>query len=218
MAAVEKGPLIGHRMWRLSPNGFLISVVSAFVWPPMEPAEGDPDSATGGIYAFSSPSGYETSYVNYSCYGECWLWGKVIIHKYGYRAQYAYPKNLVILPSVSEMTEIFLASRYQVKVSRALVVEEEPDVLRREVVRVSFLTLPVGSLCQTWTTPLEEATAWLTFLAFVEAKISILAKNLPGRRFLIEYKGGRNLRQWPALKQWIDQQRAYWLEEQRKYI
>jgi hypothetical protein len=49
-------------------------------------------SCTCGIYAFKAP----TRAIGNRLYGEVYLWGKVIEHKYGYRARFAYPKSFIL--------------------------------------------------------------------------------------------------------------------------
>jgi hypothetical protein len=48
------------------------------------------ESCTCGIYAFKAPKKLLGAA---NIYGEVYLWGKVVEHKYGWRAQYAYPKS-----------------------------------------------------------------------------------------------------------------------------
>jgi hypothetical protein len=48
-----------------------------------------------GFHYFRS-AGYE----RYGIHGEVYLWGEVVEHELGYRAQFAYPKNLVIPPEM----------------------------------------------------------------------------------------------------------------------
>jgi hypothetical protein len=48
-----------------------------------------------GIYAvksLNSPLDLRKAHI----YGEVYLWGKIIEHRYGYRAQFAYPKSFVL--------------------------------------------------------------------------------------------------------------------------
>jgi hypothetical protein len=62
----------------------------------LEPAGPAPfEECSCGIYALKP--GVRNSYGG-AVRGEVWLWGKVIVGEHGYRAQYAYPKLLVVDP------------------------------------------------------------------------------------------------------------------------
>ena len=54
---------------------------------------------TCGIYAYKTQQGAEWGdnrpETDNHIWGEVWLWGRVVEHEKGYRAQYAYPKSLV---------------------------------------------------------------------------------------------------------------------------
>jgi hypothetical protein len=64
-------------------------------WPGHGPIPGD--NCACGIYA--AKDARHLGKIGYSQYGICGqvsLWGKVSVHELGYRAEYAYPKNLAI--------------------------------------------------------------------------------------------------------------------------
>lgn len=112
--------LTAHRAWNCVGDGLLVGVTHSMAWPPMEPhiaqcAEAEGSHLQNGRY-LPAPI-YDCSCGTYAmkqmtretfgcgCYacqlqwnGTVWgtvsLWGKVIEHKLGYRAQYAYPKEL----------------------------------------------------------------------------------------------------------------------------
>lgn len=95
-AGIRAGEIVGFRCWRLDNDGLLHSMYkSAVAWKPDEPMEGSPDVETSeGIHAFKDrlavgAYGYEP--LNQSCIvsGTVELWGTVIEHEHGYRAQYA---------------------------------------------------------------------------------------------------------------------------------
>jgi hypothetical protein len=99
--------LVGWRGWTMYHPGFLAS--GNIVWLPGERNEavcsagGDHEApqlgCSCGIYAFSQPYLVkEQGYYRQDLLGEVSLWGKVIEHERGYRAQYAYPKQLYITP------------------------------------------------------------------------------------------------------------------------
>jgi len=102
----ESDPIVAYRCWKLveSSEGVpvLYSVVQDFCWLPFEPAHGevddeDPNSAQNwhsGIYAYKSPEQL-AMYWDVDCIaGAVNLWGSVIEHDEGYRAEFAYPKEL----------------------------------------------------------------------------------------------------------------------------
>jgi len=56
-------------------------------------------NCTCGIYAAKTFDHFCTAgYERYGIHGEVYLWGRVVEHEHGYRAQFAYPKNLVLPP------------------------------------------------------------------------------------------------------------------------
>jgi hypothetical protein len=55
------------------------------------------EECTCGIYAVKTRQHFRgAGYERYGIYGEVYLWGKVVEHELGYRAQFAYPKNFVV--------------------------------------------------------------------------------------------------------------------------
>jgi len=54
-------------------------------------------TCTCGVYAAKNFDHLRSiGYADYGIHGETYLWGKVVEHRLGYRAQFAYPKNLVL--------------------------------------------------------------------------------------------------------------------------
>jgi hypothetical protein len=104
---VSSEPIVGWRSWYVSDEvqPRLRSLVGNFNWE-----HGQPVVATNadafGIHAFLSESdaaGYiqpgeanRDRFILRRVYGSVYLWGKVISCEFGYRAQYAYPKNLKV--------------------------------------------------------------------------------------------------------------------------
>jgi hypothetical protein len=66
------------------------------------------DGCTCGIYATKSP---ELTDWCPGVYGEVYLWGTVVEHDFGWRAQYAYPKRFVLSPLVSSLMSPVLGTR-----------------------------------------------------------------------------------------------------------
>jgi hypothetical protein len=111
-------PIIGYRVWKWEPAG--LKSLNGEPWLPQrrlaatcraadcgafvgraENAHDDheppqPD-CTCGIYASKSHEHLRSAgYEGYGIHGEVHLWGTVVEHELGWRAQYAYPKSLVL--------------------------------------------------------------------------------------------------------------------------
>jgi hypothetical protein len=89
-----------------------------------EPCEIPGDNCTCGVYAAKSLEHLiEIGYNRYGILGKISLWGKVSIHKLGYRAQFAYPQELTIpvnfIPPSAEQMESRIATltAYSVDIS-----------------------------------------------------------------------------------------------------
>ena len=112
-------PIIGWRTWFADWDGLLYSPSMENLWPLGERFEAEcyalvhhhgscPDSKCKcGIYAYKEPlaAGYMYTMVednfallcpggSYPVIGQVSLWGRIIEHDMGYRAQYAYPTML----------------------------------------------------------------------------------------------------------------------------
>jgi hypothetical protein len=119
-------PIVGYRVWRWNATG--LKSLNGELWPPGRPlmagcritacgtmvgptkavhdASELPHSAcTCGVYAAKSLEhlrrfGYEERGIH----GEVYLWGTVVEHKLGWRAQFAYPKSLCLPPDAVPFT------------------------------------------------------------------------------------------------------------------
>jgi hypothetical protein len=104
-------PITAYRVWQW--DSFGLKSLNHTQWFPGQPLEAkcgndsppeslecEPvpgDGCCCGVYAAKDPKHLiELGYADFGICGEVSLWGKVVIHKLGYRAQFAYPKNLVI--------------------------------------------------------------------------------------------------------------------------
>lgn len=104
----ETEPIIGYRLWKLveSAEGMpvLYSVVQDYVWLPFEPAQPGPAQPSpdpgnySGVYAHRDVDKiweyYDPGERGRTVAGAVSLWGTVIEHDAGYRAEFAYPKEL----------------------------------------------------------------------------------------------------------------------------
>jgi hypothetical protein len=66
-----------------------------------------------GIYAFKQLKSARADYTETSRYpnrvfGSVWLWGRMLEHSKGYRAQFAYPKNFIDTGTLArKMAEVY---------------------------------------------------------------------------------------------------------------
>jgi preprotein translocase subunit YajC len=78
-----------YRVWRAA-NG------EAALLDGHEPPHHD---CSCGVYAAKNFAHLrKIGYADYGVHGEVYLWGRVVEHHFGYRAQYAYPKSVVLPP------------------------------------------------------------------------------------------------------------------------
>lgn len=92
-AGIRAGEIIAVRAWRLGPDGLLRSMYMAdYVWTPRDIEKiHDQDIARGyGFHAYKTLERVRGEYCGLGVvYGEVALWGEVIEHDWGYRAEYA---------------------------------------------------------------------------------------------------------------------------------
>ena len=105
-AGIRTGELIGYRAWILGGDGLLRSVfVADYIWRPgaVETSQRVDPIWGAGLHAFKTLRETRLQYSFHShvqrgvVFGEVFLWGEVIEHEYGYRAQYAAIKSLISL-------------------------------------------------------------------------------------------------------------------------
>lgn len=76
-------------------------------WPAMKPAKArcaycerdcKPQMSNWiGLYGYKNPENVEMTSTLDVVIGECWLWGRVIEHELGWRAEFAYPRRLLVI-------------------------------------------------------------------------------------------------------------------------
>jgi hypothetical protein len=115
-------PIVGYRVWtwdtkgfkslcgeRWHPNQSLAARcrASAVVGTIASRVEGHDShdapqvNCTCGIYAVKTLHHFRSAgYERYGVHGEVYLWGTVVEHELGWRAQFAYPKSLVLPPEM----------------------------------------------------------------------------------------------------------------------
>jgi len=71
-------------------------------------------SCTCGIHAVKTLHHFRgAGYQRYVIHGQVYLWGAVVEHELGYRAQFAYPKNFILSPDALPFTLAEIWSRLQ---------------------------------------------------------------------------------------------------------
>jgi hypothetical protein len=98
-AGISVGAFIGWRVWKVRATQMLLESYSQpYIWLPGEPSEGKPsDDGNEGIWAFRSPDDAKRKFDGARArmaLGSVWLWGDVIEHADGYRAQFAEVRSL----------------------------------------------------------------------------------------------------------------------------
>jgi hypothetical protein len=100
-------PIVAYRTWQWDNLG--LRSLNEEQWFPGQPLAAScrvsqagchqPPSltCTCGVYAAKNFDHLRSiGYADYGIHGETYLWGTVVEHRLGYRAQFAYPKNLVL--------------------------------------------------------------------------------------------------------------------------
>lgn len=132
-------PVVGYRVWRWNAAG--LNSVCGTLWPPGQPLEAvckiSSCKTLGGRAAESSachPAPQRdcmcgvyaaktihhlcsAGYDGYGIHGEVYLWGKVVEHQLGWRAQFAYPRTLFIPPHALPFTLAEIQPRLQALIS-----------------------------------------------------------------------------------------------------
>lgn len=99
------GPIIAWRLWKIRQDGILLSVAMNVAWPAGAPLEGIQEQTgysgvvtrvatnnSAGVYAMKTREHLAGQEYGRDCLvGQVALWGKVIEHEKGYRAEFAYP-------------------------------------------------------------------------------------------------------------------------------
>lgn len=86
------GEILAWRGWRVTPQGFLRSMSADVIWGPGEPMDGKTKSSEEhcGVYAYKKLRDFLSAHSDdLDVYGQVALWGDVIEHELGYRAEYA---------------------------------------------------------------------------------------------------------------------------------
>lgn len=96
-AGTTFGEMIGWRIWPVR-HGYLASYSANYVWTPDMAAEGAPgDYDGGGLWAFKTAGAALNKLLSQSetsAMGSVYLYGEVVEHSEGYRAQYASVRSI----------------------------------------------------------------------------------------------------------------------------
>ena len=128
-------PIVGYRVWTLSTMG--LKSLCGEQWHPAKSlaarcrastvvgtiasrVEGHDShdapqvNCTCGIYAVKTLHHFRSAgYERFGIYGEVYLWGTVVEHELGWRAQLAYPKNFFLSPDALPFTLAEIRSRLE---------------------------------------------------------------------------------------------------------
>ena len=114
---VRAGEVIGWRAWRINSHDELVSATADTIWHASEPMSGNPASGYG-IHAYKGPvgpalDGYAARTRSEWVVGEVALWGDIIEHEEGYRAEFARVHSLVTwADDVSKEQRARIADKY----------------------------------------------------------------------------------------------------------
>ncbi len=93
------GELIGYRIWKVNRNN-LQSLFRNYIWDSEQPTEAFVSDDVSGVYAFKARGeALSEFYLSktkgcYLVFGSVYLWGEVVEHQLGYRAQFAEIRSL----------------------------------------------------------------------------------------------------------------------------
>jgi|SRR5271168_589869 len=125
-------PIVGYRAWTWNTLG--LRSLSGTLWRPGQPQvarcrastvvgrskanddvhDAPHEGCTCGIYATKTLHHFRSArYDRYGIHGEVYLWGTVVEHELGYRAQFAYPKNFVLPADTLPFTSAAIEARPQ---------------------------------------------------------------------------------------------------------
>ncbi len=116
-------PIVGYRVWRWNATG--LRSLNGEPWLPGRPLAAECQAAARGTRVKALHGAYDLPHSNCTCgvyaaknlehlrqfgyegrgiHGEVYLWGTMVEHKLGWRAQFAYPKSLFLPPDTVPFT------------------------------------------------------------------------------------------------------------------
>ena len=199
------GEITAWRLWEVKPDGTLKSYAVENVWAPDEPMTGEPflwgGHGTAGVYAFKTKEAFmrefgvclEARFLGGYVWGEVSLWGEVVEHEDGYRAQYARIKRLYRGQNVSQQEYEAICRIYGVE---SVPGKQQPKAplgrrLRRHAFPVIMITLMamLGSLLLALAC--DTAQSDQPYMALIPGVMSLLGFGAVRLVYMINYRG------WP---------------------
>lgn len=147
----ETEAIVAYRAWKLVEGlegiPLLYSVVQDCCWPPYEALRATEmrSDTSAGIYAFKNESDAPSYFSDNHLMGAVYLWGEVIEHDEGYRAEYAYPKELWVSKDFDAAMILRLEETYGVPV----VIREDLPAEISAPITTTFRSPSTGPLRQT---------------------------------------------------------------------
>lgn len=116
---VQVGEIIGWRIWHLK-RGYLTSYSMPIAWFPDQPMSGVPDDyGAQGIWSFKTSHHALHKLLSEGpdrfVMGSVYLWGEIIEHTIGYRAEYAKVRSIDVVPKDDPRLLEILRKRYKVE-------------------------------------------------------------------------------------------------------
>lgn len=107
---IRMGEIVAYRCWPIK-NGFLWSTAAGRAWAPGEPMKATPDHLKSGlgVFAFKDMSRcigeFGDEYYNSAgmgiAFGTIHIWGEIVEHELGYRAEYAVVRSIDFVRGVA---------------------------------------------------------------------------------------------------------------------
>lgn len=99
---IRAGEIIGYRAWMLTDRGRLSSMFACYEWTPGAVEKADNKFPWLGLHAFKTLRQAKAAYRCYTSngtvvFGSVAMWGEVIEHERGYRAEYAAVHSIIKL-------------------------------------------------------------------------------------------------------------------------
>jgi hypothetical protein len=126
-------PIVGYRVWNWHANE--LWSLNGEAWLPGRALtakcrrglhEPPAEDCSCGVYAAKSYQHLQKAVVGSFVHGEVYLWGRMVEHDLGYRAQFAYPKSLVLPSNIDPRLE---SSRMESLMAYGADIFIPPDVL-----------------------------------------------------------------------------------------
>jgi hypothetical protein len=174
-------PLIGYRVWSVNEANLLGACAhSNDIWIPLEVKVAECKNFSGsgyspyngithdipnencscGIYAFKE---FNNEMLGNAIIGEVYLWGKIVPHKHGWRAQFAYPKRfyrrqymdkpfklseIYHVPTIEFIRENKYIECYDIDSYRAVNVHEQRTETENQITYTNVILLAKCSICR----------------------------------------------------------------------